>query len=391
MYSSARRLEEVFPSLKLAVATVYSGKSYQKVVIDGVTYYLLPLKGKNMQKYHRHLELFWRETTQDFQPDLVHLHGTEFPHGLAFLNANPNVKALVSIQGLVSVCARYYLADIHWWDILKSITFRDIVRFDNLWQQRRNFAVRGKYEQAIIRRSGNVIGRTSWDWAHACSIEPNINYYFCNETLRDEFYYHTWRYDKCEKHSLFLSQASYPLKGLHKVLMALPLVKKVYPDVKVYIGGIDIRGVDSLNSRLRRSGYGQYILYMIRKMHLAENVYFLGTLSEKQICERYLKANIFICPSSIENSPNSLGEAQLLGVPCIASYVGGVPDMMVGYNRGAVYRFEEVEMLACEIIKMFSIEHYTDESASAVAHLRHDKIKNAERMIEIYKDVISKK
>lgn len=44
--------------------------------------------------------------------------------------------------------------------------------------------------------------------------------------------------------------------------------------------------------------------------------------------EQYLKAHIFVCPSSVENSPNSLGEAQLLGVPCIGSIAGGIPSML---------------------------------------------------------------
>lgn len=61
--------------------------------------------------------------------------------------------------------------------------------------------------------------------------------------------------------------------------------------------------------------------------------------------KRYLLSNVFICPSTIENSPNSLCEAQLLGVPHIASYVGGTADLMKG-NEECLYRFEETEMLA---------------------------------------------
>jgi glycosyltransferase involved in cell wall biosynthesis len=39
----------------------------------------------------------------------------------------------------------------------------------------------------------------------------------------------------------------------------------------------------------------------------------------KKMITEYRNAHIFICPSSIENSPNSLGEAQLIGVPVIAA------------------------------------------------------------------------
>ena len=74
-------------------------------------------------------------------------------------------------------------------------------------------------------------------------------------------------------------------------------------------------------------------------------------------------------PSSIENSPNSLGEAQLLGVPCIASDVGGVTDMIPNKECGIIYRFEEVELLAKHIpsfsicvkdVRMLKIEENND-------------------------------
>lgn len=42
-----------------------------------------------------------------------------------------------------------------------------------------------------------------------------------------------------------------------------------------------------------------------------------------------LNANMFLLPSAIENSPNALGEAQMLGVPCVSSRVGGVEDMIL--------------------------------------------------------------
>ena len=48
-----------------------------------------------------------------------------------------------------------------------------------------------------------------------------------------------------------------------------------------------------------------------------------------------------------------MGEAQLLGVPVIASYVGGVPDMVTHGETGLLYRFEEVEMLAEGIRNLF--------------------------------------
>lgn len=387
MYSSIKRLRNCCKNMVLGVATVYSGKDFKKVEIDGIIYYLLPLYGGNMQVYHKHLELIWQQIARDFFPDLVHLHGTEFPHGLAFLRMNLNVKTVVSIQGLVSVCQRYYLKGLGFKDIIGNITFRDVIRLDNLWQQRNDFKRRGIYEREIINRSNCIIGRTTWDEAHCRSISPHSKYYFCNETLRDEFYSYRWAYNTCEKHSLFLSQANYPIKGLHIVLKALPLVKREFSDVKLYIAGYDIRRTGAIGNRIRRGGYGKYILRLIKKMGLESNVIFTGPLTEKQMCRQYLRTNIFICPSSIENSPNSLGEAQLMGVPCIASYVGGIPDIMKGYERGEMYPFEEYEMLAMLINGVFK-KCFDEEMQYNPAIDRHDPEVNVLRLLAIYSEII---
>ena len=76
MSSSLNRLLKD-SSIEIAVATVYSGKEYLRKEIDGVVYYLLPLSGKSMDKYHSFLERYWQTVKDDFVPDVVHVHGSE--------------------------------------------------------------------------------------------------------------------------------------------------------------------------------------------------------------------------------------------------------------------------------------------------------------------------
>ena len=37
----------------------------------------------------------------------------------------------------------------------------------------------------------------------------------------------------------------------------------------------------------------------------------------KKMKEKFLNSHVFLCPSSIENSPNALGEAMILGVQAL--------------------------------------------------------------------------
>ena len=53
--------------------------------------------------------------------------------------------------------------------------------------------------------------------------------------------------------------------------------------------------------------------------------------------ERYLKSGLFVCCSAIENSPNSLGEAMLLGLPCVTADVGGIKSIFDADKDGIMY------------------------------------------------------
>jgi glycosyltransferase involved in cell wall biosynthesis len=385
MYSLAAELVNS-KSVTLTVATVYDGKQLQCIDLENIQYYLIP-KGIVNTKYDSSLEKYWVQIKEEFTPDVIHIHGTEFAHGLAYIRACGNKGVVVSIQGLVSIYSRYYRAGISSGEILRNITFRDVVRQANIFQQQRKFHQRGEIEKEYIRSVDHIIGRTSWDKAHTLAINPNSQYHFNNETLRSSFYTKTkWSYENCEKHSVFLSQAGYPIKGLHQVIKALPLVLREYPDTKVYVAGGNLVAQNSLKDSIRRSGYASYLMTLMRKLKIADRVIFLGSLNEKEMYEQYCKANVFVCPSSIENSPNSLGEAQLVGTPVIASCVGGVPDMVSHGETGLLYRFEEVEMLASLVCKVFVMQDCIDfsENEKKAAEIRHNKEINTNSLLSIY-------
>lgn len=385
MYAGAMSLLEQNKEINLAVSTIYEGTELKVFNINNIRYYLLP-DGVSKNLYNKSLEKHWKAISSDFSPDVTHIHGTEYPHGLAYLNACEGAKTVISIQGLVSIYARYYMGGIKREDLLKTITIRDIIKRDFLFNQQKGLVQRGKSEQKMIQSVSHIIGRTSWDKIHAWAIHPTIHYHFCNETLRDEFYLHEWSLTTCEKHSIFISQAHYPIKGLHQVIKALPLLIKNYPDTKVYVAGDNF----VTNRGFRQNGFGKYIHRLMKKNNVEQNVVFTGVLTEKEMCQRYLKSHVFVCPSSIENSPNSVGEAQILGVPCIGSFVGGTPDMIEHEKTGLLYRFEETEMLAHLICRVFGndkLARQLSENERKVALARHNKLTNARCLNDIYSSI----
>lgn len=369
---------------------VASPSSYVKDLVclrgEKVRYYIFPL-GKGNTKRNDDYKIYWRKIHEDFEPDIVHIHGTEFSHGLAYIHEYGSKSVVVSIQGLVSVISDYYNAGISMSDIVKNLTIRDVI-CGTVLRQQRNYLKRGAYEIELLKKVQFIIGRTKWDRAHVWAINPDAIYYHCDETLRPEFYdTPKWEYSRCVKHSIFMSQAFYPVKGLHMMLKALPLIIQYYPDVQLRIAGNDIINKrKGFLKRLMMTGYERYLLSLIKQNKLSRKIHFVGNLDAKQMRTEYLRSNVFICPSSIENSSNSIAEAQILGVPVVASYVGGNPDIM---NDNNLYRFEEIEMLAYSICGVFSNKEQ-QTCMSELALNRYNRGKNCKMTMKIYKDILSK-
>ena len=358
-------------------------KDLQKVAGRNITFYALPL-GKGNMHVNRDYDQFWKHIVDDIKPDIVHIHGTEYSHGHSFVKTFPNMNTIISIQGLTSVCARYHNYGLSTWDILNNITLRDLIK-GNLFIEKRKFEKRGEYEIDMLKTVKHIIGRTSWDKAHVWAINPTAEYHFCNETLRDGFYNgDTWSYENCHKHTIFASQATYPIKGFHQILKAMPIILKHYPDARIRVAGMNM----TQQPWKGYTGYGKYLKKLIEKLDLTDKVEFLGNLNESEMKHEYLTANVFVSPSSIENSPNSVGEAQILGTPCVSSYVGGVCDMMSEDSQN-VYRFEETEMLAFKIVRIFNLAGNVP-NVIEVAKERHCPSVNSSQLLSIYNQMLNK-
>jgi len=293
---------------------------------------------------------------------------------------------------MVSVYALHFMANLPW-KVQKAYTFRDMCRGENLLKQQEKFVRRGSYEKQAIKLSGHILGRTDWDRACTWHVNPKAHYHFCGETLRDSFYLeeNRWSVEGCERHSMFLSQGSYPIKGLHYVLEALPLILRRYPDTKVYVAGEDISKNSSARDRLRQTAYGRYICGLLDRKQLRGNVVFTGFLNEKEMCNRYRKSHVFLCPSSIENSPNSVGEAMMLGMPVVSADVGGVRSMLSHGREGLLYQADAPYMLAYDVMRIFQDDKLAaalGSSARERAAVAHNREKNLSQVLGAYGEAL---
>ena len=342
------------------------------------------------ERYDVNLEGRLLKITEKFKPDLVHCFGTEFPHTLAMTRAFPYPdKLLVGIQGICHKCADVYMADLPE-EIQKKATFRDLLKQDSILKQRKKFVKRGIYEIEALKNVKHVTGRTKWDEQSVKEI-ASVQYHFMNETLRSSFYEGKWDINACKPYSIFMSQGDYPLKGLHFVLQAMPRILEEFPETTLYIAGSNLTKYDSWKDKLKISGYGKYLRKLICENNLQDKVHFLGKLNAEQMKERFLLSNLYICASVLENSPNSLGEAMLLGVPAIAAKTGGIPTVFDNNNDGVLFETGNVNDLTEKVVYVFSnpeIMFQYAENAKKHARVTHDPDTNYRRLLEIYREIL---
>ena len=330
------------------------------------------------------------EIIHDFKPEVLHIFGTEFGHSLAAAKAfGKPERTLVGLQGVISECAKEYMADLPA-DIQSQVSFRDWLKKDSMKQQQEKFFIRGEREKEVLKLCGNVTGRTAFDKEAAKKMNPKAEYYFMNETMRGEFYEGMWNYETCKKHSIFFSQADYPLKGFHYLLQALEIVKEKYPDVTVNVAGNSLVNYKSIKDKIKISAYGKYLRKFVKELNLEDKIKFCGRLSAEEMKQQYLQCNTFVCASSLENSPNSVGEAMLLGTPVVASCTGGIPSMLDHEKEGLLFEKGNIKALAEAVMRTWEDSEMVDimsKNARTKARKTHNADENYSALMSIYSDI----
>lgn len=383
-FPAGENLAEFEQMLKAGNASLYAYGFYEDV--------------EKAEIYDKRTESCLRKIIEKFKPDIVHCFGTEYPHTLAAVKAfgRPE-RTLIGIQGLCSIYAQYFRADLPDY-VWKRITFRDRIKQDDLRRKYEKYVQRGVFEIEALQSTGHITGRTDWDLKYAKEWNPKAEYHFMNETLRSVFYEGRWKAENCRRYSIFLSQGDYPIKGLHYMIQAMPEILKSYPEAEIYVAGNSIvksapqKGIEGLKGRLKLESYGRYILELMKETGTVDKVHFIGRLNAEQMKRQYLDSNVFVCPSSIENSPNSVGEAMLLGVPSVCAEVGGISSIFTDGTDGILYPAGNIGKLAEAVKKMFAggeqVEKYT-EAERFHAKRTHDADKNYRRLVEIYREMSS--
>lgn len=378
-------------NVELAVMTYYAGKRPIDVKMDKIRYFLLPGGSKRLLYSNNKTAKDCRNILNTFNPDIIHIHGTEYAPGAEMLKVCGNIPVVLTIQGILKRISKEYYGGLSLRDILACSSVKDIFSLKAPFMYKALYTKNAKREEEVLKKVKYVTGRTDWDKTVMLSINPNLQYFRCNYNLRSEFYdAPKWDVNEMNRHSVLTGAGGYSLKGLHVLIKAISIVVNKYPDTVLYVPGGKAENGRLVNPK----GYGKYIVKLIKKLNLENNVYFLGSISADEVARQLKKANVLVVPSAMEGASATVCESMMIGTPAICAYRGGMTELLTNGINGFTYDFIEHPMLAERIINIFENDELAvlcSEKSKELATQRHDRDKNANDMIKVYDYILNTK
>lgn len=314
-----------------------------------------------------------------FHPDIIHVFGSETPFGL--ISTCTNVPVLIHLQGFQpSYYNAKYPPGVSFRNIFFSLFFHNPWYAFNFWWRDKMYHHCVKREFSVIKSGQYFCGRTEWDYAIIDVIHPQASYFYCSEFLRQPFYDNAGKWmPTVGRKKLKLISVSSPatFKGCDVILKTARWLHE-FTDIEFEW---NIFGISS--TCWNDSFWG----YLTTNHHVKA----CGTASAEEIVRACLESDIFIHTSYIDNSPNSICEAQLLGMPAIGSNVGGVSSIIQDGIDGLLVSANDPLMLAKKIKNLYANPQWAyslGKQAFITAQKRHAPENIVTVLFKIYKDIV---
>ncbi len=316
----------------------------------------------------------------EYRPDLIHVHGSESFLGLALRGVS--TPRVISLQGILHAYLRHAAAGMTPVDWLRVSATSQTLRGHGAINATRTRHTRARKELEIMKLCDAYLGRTGWDRAVLRSVRPDARYYQAEEILTDIYYTQSWD-DPGPEAPIFCTSGSSPFKGLETLLEAVAMLRRMTgKSVRLRVAG----GVEN-------GPFWAATRHRLSDPRVRATTELLGVLQPSAILQEMRRASMYVQPSHIDNSPNALCEAMLVGMPCVASFVGGIPSLVEEGKSGLLYHDREPVMLAHAIERLLDERSMAVRSGAAarqVAIERHDPERVAHAVARVYREEIGR-
>lgn len=311
-------------------------------------------------------------------PDIIHIFGTEQNFGLIIPHINKPV--VIHLQGILKPYLNALLPPrFSKLDFFFQNGFNPFNLLLNYYRYK-SWESRSDREVNILKNCKYIMGRTEWDRNMSRLLAPNSQYFYCSEILRSIFYKDDrWKRNAKSKKTIVSTLSSPLYKGADLILNTAKILKEIL--------GLDFEwivfGVNDV----------KYIEKKLKIKAKDVNVNFYGVVNSENLKINLLECDVFVHPSYIDNSPNSVCEAQILGVPVIACNVGGLSTIINHNETGLLVPANDPYMLAINIFDILGNKAEAERISNNeinVSVSRHNPKKITQDLIGIYETILKK-
>jgi glycosyltransferase involved in cell wall biosynthesis len=171
------------------------------------------------------------------------------------------------------------------------------------------------------------------------------------------------------------------VKGLEVFLRAAARVCQVRPEtIFLIVGGI------------HEPDYMAALQRLVRELNLARNVRFLGKQDQAMAWAVLKMSSVFCLLSHSEGMSNALLEAMACGLPCVATAVGGTPEVVEDQRTGYLVPAGDPDAAAQKILILLDSPHLAQSMGQAgrLAVETQFSLKRAvERMTSQYNELLA--
>lgn len=370
--------------IELGIAFEHNDKCF-KVIRDGVTYYPMNKIDTRLKKLRlmlnyanewNFLKPLVQKVIDDFKPDIIHCFGSEWPFGL--IARDIKIPVVIHMQGFANIYALSASMCCRLSDQYKYHHYNPFSMF-HYWYRSLKTDASNKREQEIMRCNKYFMGRTEWDKNIVKYYSPKSKYYHCEEAIRPEILHSKikWQFTPRKKMKIITISSASPLKGNDLILRTAKILEDLGFDFEWRVAG----NKDSFS----------FFEHIIGLRHSDLNINLLGCINANDVAKELSEADVYVHTSIIDNSPNSICEAQLIGCPIIATNVGGIPQLVENGKTGILFPYNEPHTLAFTIMNIHGNKNILEKlsyNEKKVSHIRHDEEHIFNKVYSVYSDII---
>jgi len=378
------------PEISVGLALPVKEEIYSSLKEGNLVYYGLPEKEQsgriprflNRIKYkveESNILLSVQKAIEDFNPDIVHIFGTENPLGEAVIFANK--PTVIHFQGSLNIVARKWFAGVPKMEMLLFGSLLNIVSFRGPYHEFFFFRKKVFREMRTIQNCKYFIGRTKFDRQLLSLLAPNSKYFHCEEFIRPQFFLKEWEQKFGKQVNLISVLKGVTYKGLDILFETSAILDNLTSTNFVFT----VCGIEAEEEFVK----------ILKKKYKNETdtskFIFLGKIDTDTLVIELLKSDVFVHPSYIENSANSICEAMALGMPVVATNVGGTSSILNDGVEGCLVQEGDPLSMAAAIRNMVdNSDHakYLGHNARIRALARHKPETIYSRLNEIYNEIL---